>query len=46
MKCLGSCTGYCDPKNITQCLWCTRGFQLKNNECVRCPAGCIDCFEG
>lgn len=46
VKCLGSCSGYCDPKNITHCIECAYGFQLENNECVRCPEGCSECFEG
>ena len=46
MKCLGSCSGYCNPMDVTQCLGCAEGFQLEDNECVRCPEGCTDCFEG
>ena len=43
MKCLSSCSGYCDPSDVTHCLGCTEGFQLKDNECVRCPEGCSSC---
>lgn len=29
-KCLGTCTGSCDPRNINQCLSCADGFELSS----------------
>lgn len=46
VKCLGSCSGSCDPRNISICLGCADGFQLLNNQCVRCPPGCAACLNG
>ena len=46
VKCLSSCTGECDPRNVVTCLSCSNGFQLANNLCVRCPIGCTSCANG
>lgn len=32
-KCLGTCSGYCNPLRITECLECAPGFQLVDNGC-------------
>ncbi len=46
VRCLGSCSGSCDPKNISICLSCADGFELLNNQCVRCSIGCATCYNG
>lgn len=45
-KCLGSCSGSCDPRNINQCLSCVDGFELFSGQCKRCPKGCATCLNG
>ena len=37
---MSTCNGNCDPKNVTNCLSCTDGYELVDNRCVRCPPGC------
>lgn len=44
IKCLGSCSGSCDARNISLCLSCVDGFELKSNQCIRCPEGCATCL--
>lgn len=46
VKCLGSCSGSCDPRNISICLSCIDGFELIDNACERCSYGCISCLNG
>ena len=43
MKCLGTCSGSCDPTNMTVCQTCVEGFTLESNGCVKCPTGCSSC---
>lgn len=46
MKCLKTCSGACDPKNVTTCLSCVDGFYLADNQCKNCPLGCRSCTLG
>lgn len=44
IRCLSGCNGACDSKNPSLCISCTAGFELYNNQCRRCPIGCISCI--
>lgn len=46
IKCISTCNGNCDPKDPGKCLSCTDGYELVDNKCVRCPAGCEKCVDG
>ena len=46
IKCLGTCSGSCNPENITECSSCKDGFQLLSKTCEKCPRGCNTCHGG
>ena len=41
-KCSIYCSS-CDPNDITRCLNCSKGLEMRNGRCEPCPQNCLTC---